>query len=262
MSSVRFDPRQSWPAYLLTAGVALAILLTLLAPEASRGLAPLPRLAFWLIHTLVPIAFAQIATLLLMRLGGGSGRGRWLAIAVGGAVGAVMFAPLAAGIDALREAAPVTPTGLLDEAVGLLPPVTFAWLVLNAVRLLRLTGRAPHMSDEQDGGGHGSTEPSPDFLSRLRPEIRGPVVALSAELHYLRVHTTKGSDLILYPLGQAVDQMPDGQGMRIHRSHWAAFARIAQVERAGSAGRAVLSTGLVLPVARTRLADLRARLAS
>ncbi|WP_170181940.1 LytTR family DNA-binding domain-containing protein [Phreatobacter stygius] len=77
------------------------------------------------------------------------------------------------------------------------------------------------------------------------------LIALSAEDHYLRVHTDRGHALILMGLSQAVEALGPARGLRIHRSHWVARDALAGHRR--SAGRAALTLdcGLVLPVSRS-----------
>lgn len=250
------DPRRSWPAYLATTGVVLAAFLALLDPAPSRGLGPAARAGFWLLHVLGPLALAQAATIVLTRRIDVGGLRGWAVIAAGGAVAAVLFAPAAALVDlALQEPSgdDLTPAAVASEAAALLVPVTLAWTAINGSRFLRLGDRSAAAEVAVDRG-------APAFLGRLRPGLGADIVALSAELHYLRVHTALGDDLILYPFGRAVAEMPEGAGLRVHRSHWIARGHLTRIERSGSAGRAVLGTGLEVPVARSRMAAARAAL--
>jgi DNA-binding LytR/AlgR family response regulator len=84
-------------------------------------------------------------------------------------------------------------------------------------------------------------------------------VALSAELHYLRLRTAAGEVLILYPFGKAVAELGEhGLGLQIHRSHWVAAAHVRRVDRRGQGALCTLSTGLTLPVSRQYRAGLLA----
>ncbi len=83
------------------------------------------------------------------------------------------------------------------------------------------------------------------------PLRRAPILALSSEDHYLRVHTDRGQALILMSLSQAIDALGEDAGLRIHRSHW--VARDAVVDSARKDGRlaVTLANGLILPASRS-----------
>ena len=61
------------------------------------------------------------------------------------------------------------------------------------------------------------------FLDRLPLRLRGATIrAVQAEDHYLRLHTDRGSDLILMRLSDAVSELEGLEGARTHRSWWVA----------------------------------------
>ena len=121
---------------------------------------------------------------------------------------------------------------------------------------MRLPDPAP--SSTPEGAGQGA---EPGFMRRLPPGRRGQLVALSAELHYLRVYTTLGDSLILQGFGEALEQLDPNAGVRIHRSHWIDPAYVVDVLRARGRTSVRLSNGLVLPIARNRRAEVAANLA-
>ncbi len=97
------------------------------------------------------------------------------------------------------------------------------------------------------------------FLERLPPRLRGADLhAIEAEDHYLRLHTSRGQDLILMRLGDAVDELEGLEGAQVHRSWWVAKSAVADVRRGD--GRAVLTLkdGIEVPVSRTYARQLRA----
>jgi len=130
-----------------------------------------------------------------------------------------------------------------DEFIALVPTFGLVWRALNATRLLRLEPLLCGIAEE---------EQTPDFWSRVPQTLGRDLVALSAELHYIRVYTTKGDALILYPFGQAVKDLSNFEGAQIHRSHWVAFAHVQSVQPRGQGAICQLSGGLSLPVSRTR----------
>lgn len=100
----------------------------------------------------------------------------------------------------------------------------------------------------------GSSDPS----GRLPPRLRETALCLEMEDHYVRVHTQAGSELVLAPMRAAVEELGEGRGLQVHRSWWVARAAVACVEPAGRSAVVVTHAGLRVPVARNRLAALRA----
>lgn len=93
---------------------------------------------------------------------------------------------------------------------------------------------------------------SPDPLrDKLPPSLRSaPVIALSAEDHYLRVHTARGDALVLLSLSNGMAALGPEAGIQVHRSHWVAHAALAGGSaRLGRSG-IVLDGGRMLPVSR------------
>jgi len=84
------------------------------------------------------------------------------------------------------------------------------------------------------------------------------VVLLTADLHYLKVHTPRGRTMLLYNLSEAESELR-GQGIRVHRSHWVADRHVLGLRRKGSSLICQLSGGLEAPVSRRRQAEVLAR---
>jgi DNA-binding LytR/AlgR family response regulator len=101
-----------------------------------------------------------------------------------------------------------------------------------------------------------------DLLSRLPRRIGTDIVAVSADLHYLRVYTSSGEALILMSLGRAVEALGVIPGQKIHRSHWVALAHVLSLDNDGDRVLCRLKNGLQLPVSRTYRTRLRAALAT
>lgn len=99
----------------------------------------------------------------------------------------------------------------------------------------------------------------PVFLDRLPAKLRGAeVYAVQAEDHYLRLHTSKGQDLILMRLADAVAELEGLEGAQVHRSWWVAKDAIAEAERGNGRATLTLTNGAVAPVSRTYARALRA----
>jgi hypothetical protein len=100
----------------------------------------------------------------------------------------------------------------------------------------------------------------PKFLERLPLKLRGGEVwAVEAEDHYLRLHTSKGQDLILMRLADAVAELDGIEGAQVHRSWWVARDAIAQARRGDGRATLTLKDGAEVPVSRTYARLLRER---
>jgi len=98
----------------------------------------------------------------------------------------------------------------------------------------------------------------PKFLDRLPLKLRGAEVwAVEAEDHYLRLHTSKGQDLILMRLSDAVAELEGIEGAQVHRSWWVARDAIADAVRGDGRATLTLKDGSEVPVSRTYARILR-----
>jgi uncharacterized protein YneF (UPF0154 family) len=96
------------------------------------------------------------------------------------------------------------------------------------------------------------------FLDRLPAKLKGAALyAVEAEDHYLRLRTSKGSDLILMRMADALAELDGIEGAQVHRSWWVAKDAIAQVKRADRRVTLVLKDGAEAPVSRPNIAALR-----
>jgi len=92
----------------------------------------------------------------------------------------------------------------------------------------------------------------PKFLARLPLKLQGAEVwAVEAEDHYLRLHTSKGQDLILLRLADAVRELEGIEGEQVHRSWWVARAAVTDAERGDGRAILTLKDGSKVPVSRT-----------
>lgn len=89
------------------------------------------------------------------------------------------------------------------------------------------------------------------------PSLGKDVLALQMEDHYVRIHRAHGSDLILMPLGRAIERV-EAEGLRTHRSWWVASHAVVRVEGTARSMRLHLTNGVVAPVARSAVLPLKA----
>jgi len=123
---------------------------------------------------------------------------------------------------------------------------------------------APAASGADVRAFQAPSDASPAFptalLSRLPRELGPEIVALEAEDHYVRVHTPKGSTLVLMRLSDAVELLDEALGMRVHRSWWVARRAIESFERDGQRLILRLANGARVPVGRMHVAAVRGAL--
>lgn len=81
---------------------------------------------------------------------------------------------------------------------------------------------------------------------------------LQMQDHYVRVHRPSGSTLELMSMKAAIARYGVADGVQVHRSWWVARSAIGAVERHGRGFRVRVNGSLAVPVARNRIAELRA----
>ena len=98
-----------------------------------------------------------------------------------------------------------------------------------------------------------------EFMTRAtKDELHVEVLALQAEDHYVRVHTAKGSTLLLMRMADAIAELDGQAGMQVHRSWWVARAAVSGAAPTGRRASLILVNGLAVPVARAAMPRARA----
>jgi hypothetical protein len=148
-------------------------------------------------------------------------------------------------------------TQYLSSCSGYVTAVAPLWVLIN-VRWYE--SHAGDQLSRTPQGGHStetaSTQPPrhaeglPRFVQKLPIEKRGPVWAVTAEQHYLRVYTARGNDLILMRFSDALDELSAHAGMQIHHSHWVAQSGAEGIEVETKRLFVRLKNGAKLPVSR------------
>ncbi len=173
---------------------------------------------------------------------------------------------------------------LAAEYFGIVVGATATWLVIHVPWLVRLdlsVHPAPLVGSSRTSVANAPTkhlesvpgEPPPAatsatasreagddagqaFFRRLPRALGRDLIALSSELHYLRVRTSAGETLVLCSLKDAIEELGPDLGLRVHRSHWVARRHVARVRREGRGLVCVLSDGAVIPVSRGSQRDV------
>jgi hypothetical protein len=226
--------------------MAMGVFLALAGAFESGDIPLLTRLAYW---TVLMGLGAVIGTVIGHYITPKS----WLnqrAIAAGVLIGASISLPMSL-IVALANALMNQKPFDIRVAALVFPAVLAVSLGMTAISyLMHRTPRETH------AGPAGS--PPPKFLERLPLKLKGAEVwAVEAEDHYLRLHTSKGQDLILMRLGDAVSELEGIEGAQTHRSWWVAKDAVTEVERGDGRATLTLKDGTVAPVSRGFAKTLR-----
>lgn len=245
ISRMTFTKRGLWLRPLLVA-LAAGLLLWRLGPfDTFSDLRAGERLGYWVGLTLL-LAIQILAVLGLIR----SWQVNWhwtIAAAVAGIVAAIPSAfEVAWAEDLLRVERDLGPVDLL---------AIYGDVVLLAVPLaIAMTAAVPKSVSRADSA---SAPNSDRLLAALPVERRGALLAVTAEDHYLRVHTEVGDSLILRRFGDAMEELAGLDGLQVHRSWWVSRQAVSSVEREGERVLLVLTNGLRVPVSRTFLRQVR-----
>lgn len=97
-----------------------------------------------------------------------------------------------------------------------------------------------------------------DPIATIQPTT-GDILCLQMEDNYVRVHREAGSSLELMPLHEAIRRYGKGRGLQVHRSWWVATDAVERAERDARLWRLRLRNGLVVPIARNRVSQVRAQ---
>ncbi|MBP5855789.1 LytTR family transcriptional regulator [Marivibrio halodurans] len=103
-----------------------------------------------------------------------------------------------------------------------------------------------------------AVDPTEAFRARWPSGLSGRLLALEMEDHYLRVHTSTGTALILCRMRDAARDLAGADGMQVHRSYWVACAAVRDVRRKAKRPVLILENGLEVPVGRSFIPGVRA----
>ena len=226
------------------AGVVLA-----LTGAFGTVMAPLwLRFAYWVPLILVGAVWAHLCSRLTERFIDPDEQ-PWLTVAALSAAAAGPVVGLVWLVTGLLFENEIYPVSRLVHFIG---PVLIITVAISAINVF--LGRPPPVQTHAGAGGSGPAR----FLDRLPPRLRGATLhAVQAEDHYLRLHTDRGSDLILMRLSDAVAELEGLEGARTHRSWWVARDAVRDVARSDGRAALTLEGGVVAPVSRRYARALR-----
>ena len=197
----------------------------------------------------------------------------WRLIALSGAIGVVLFAPLALGLETLFPGTAGAPDSAIEawgqqsllhaviaESIALAPSYLAAWFLINLesiTRLWRLTAPRTAPTPVPEAPAEEIVyETQTASLPALPPAIGDDIVAVSSDLHYLQVYTRIGKAMVLGAINDVERALPDA-GLRIHRSHWIVKQHVRKLHRRGNGWWIEMDNDLELPVSRRKQAAVR-----
>lgn len=258
-----FQPR-FWGAVL-----SVSLVLGIAGPFGTyEHLDLLPRLAYWFAIALLTflVGFATVV-LTLHRLpdreGWRYGRLAVAALLAGVPITAVIVAFNAVLFGEMAAAAEGIP-GLYLNCCLIAAAVTFLSTLMDGhgrAGANELTGGAEGVGTT--AAAHAPARPAaspalrPKLLDRLPTHLRGSLVRLAMQDHYVEVFTDKGSTLVLMRLADAIAETAPVEGLQVHRSHWVARTAVAGAARQDGKPVLRLADGTLLPVSRTYLASVK-----
>ncbi len=103
------------------------------------------------------------------------------------------------------------------------------------------------------------TKPPDCELSALVPEnIRTSIQRVEAQNQYVKVFTKTGDTLLRMSLSQAETMLPDGIGLRLHRSLWMRKSEIRKIISRDGNPKVVDRSGQEFPISRQKVIEVRA----
>jgi hypothetical protein len=155
-------------------------------------------------------------------------------------------------------AEPVPPAAGVVHAEG--PPLPTAVAPAERTPLPQSPAAPPAATPAMSAPLAAAPPQEPRFLARMTryPGTRlDDVLAVEAEDHYVKVHTTRGAELVYYRFADALDDLRGHDGLQVHRSFWVRRGAIEHVETAGRQWELRLTGGLRVPVSRSNQGAVR-----
>jgi len=241
--------------------IGVGLVLGLIGPFGTFDLLPTaPRLAYWL--AVISVNWL-LADAVLRRLDAVAGERMPMPRLTVPLLGACLAAVPATGVVALANG--LSGIGWPDEVAVLFGRVllllaaislpVYAWEDMQE-RMAAMPDPAPpegvsagSQSEEIEArqpGGDGLSL----FTARLSAPLGGRLLCLEMQDHYLKVHHSAGSEMILCRMEDAAREL-GGLGRRVHRSWWVAGDAVAGVKRDGQRTFLRLTDGRQVPVGRS-----------
>lgn len=248
--------------------LGVGLVLGLIGPFGTYQLLPLgPRLAYWLSVVSANWLLADAIVRRVEALVGDTVSSRRLLVPLAGACLAALPATgvvsMANGLSGIGW--PENLGVLFGQVLLLLTAITLPVYTWDDMReqMADQSGSAMHANavSTQEPLERDASHPSEDglalFFSRFSKPLEGRLLCLEMQDHYLVVHHSGGSEMILCRMEDAAREL-SGLGMRVHRSWWVAADAVAGVEREGQRTILRLTDDRQVPIGRSFRPDIKA----
>lgn len=257
MAKRETDGGIDWPGPRELAGelAVLAIIALILAAAGPFGSFVLgdfwDRLAYWGPAAFLGFMIFRPIALVVLHAAGRMGVGEFPAMLIATVIAAFPASAAMLWLGGVRFGHVLR----IDDLLQLYFQVALIGAVIGAVFVLTSRGKP-----ERDAADvEEQLPPAPAFFERLPGHWNRCLTALEMEDHYVRAHGPAGqSILILMRMADAERELAGADGARVHRSWWVSRDAVTGKRRDGRNLVLQLGGGLEAPVARDRLADLRA----
>ena len=238
----------------LAAIAAIGAVLAVLAPLGTHTLSIAERLIYWCGLGMVGYAIYRPIGGFATAYAGRLALPRWYLWVLAVAAGSVPMAIIVWIANHMGRAPewPGLGTALAHYAyVALIGAIVTAIMNLVGERteLQKVANNAPDLAEPP--------APSVRFVDRLPPQLGTQLIALEMEDHYVRAHTTLGSELVLMRMRDAVAELDGLEGRQVHRSWWVARDAVRDATRDGRNVRLRLESGIEAPVSRANVPELK-----
>jgi DNA-binding LytR/AlgR family response regulator len=246
--------------------VTIVLIFALTGPYGTLDrLMPGARLGYWLaLHAMawsIAIVFSVIAEILLRR----HVASMFARMTIGSVVAALPIGFGIALVDFAFFGTLPTMSGSLHQSLGSIP-LCALFCILTYLTMHRQIAMAAAGTDLAETKTISTPAheirprtPQPPILLRLKPENRGALIRLTVRDHYTEVVTTRGRELVLLRFGDALMEIGNIEGIRLHRSHWVAADQIASLKRDNGKLFVIARDGAEMPVSRSYAEDVRRR---
>ena len=218
-----------------------AVILALMGPFNTEDVMRfVPRLAYWAAIVVLCYSVGYFGNIYGERLAG----------------------PKAGFMRRLAFCAPLTAIGVLAVvyvltglAIGFWPTGTALLLLAANVVVISTIITAVFLMVAHQDTAMLTTPPA--LLDRIAFDKRAPLIALSVEDHYVRIRTTKGDDMVLMRLADAIKEVGATKGLQVHRSHWISLDQVSAATRKGDGAVLAMTHGPDIPVSRANVAKIK-----
>ncbi|MCO6178853.1 LytTR family DNA-binding domain-containing protein [Ciceribacter sp. RN22] len=224
------------------------------------------RFSYWLmVHALawsISITFAIMADVYLA----GILRSRPLRVTSGSLLAALPVALALQGFDMAFDGRAFSLAALRTDFAITLPLCALfcllTWLTMSGTLLgeaQQAVRSQPPCPPSVSAREPATTQNPAPILLRLNPEHRATLLRLSSDDHYTEVVTRRGRELVLVRFSDALAELGETQGLRVHRSHWIADEHVAGLQRDGRRLFVLTADGDRIAVSRPYEAAARGR---